>query len=465
MSYQAIADVVACSQNVAQLRPPQISNITQDSLNGSQSLSFAQIMTSLQNDNALETAKSESPEQNQKTNSDEVCAEKPFEDKNKKTENVESKNDENGANANNVEKSEKDSKTVSGQKDEKKAEDAVEKSEKSAEKDSKLKKLSKKDFSKSKIDQFEKDDFEKQIENLKNAENLNNNAAVNSAKYAKKDEKIKETDDKDEDLSVSANISGTAENLEILDDKLKSYSKEHKEFDFSEDVKKSKKEFALDKDGKITVQDLRSEKINAADYGKKQNLKVGEPKLSGESTATFTMELNQKVEQNILSLNNQSAASDGSNFQAMLNNQIQSSAPEFVKAGNLILKDNNQGTINLILHPDDLGNVKIHLSLDGKNLSGHITVASKEALQVFKDNSETLREAFLKSGFDSANFDVSYNNNNSFSQNGGFASQNDGTDYIAKQVYGNSGNILSGELENILMNIEDISNYSVNIIA
>ena len=463
MSYQAIADVVSCSQNVAQLRPPQISNITQDALNGSQSLSFAQIMTSLQNDNALETAKSESPEQNRKTNSDEVCAEKPFEDKNKKIENVESKNDENGAN--DVEKSEKGSKTVSGQKDEKKAEDAVEKSEKSAEKDSKLKKLSKKDFSKSKIDQFEKDDFEKQIENLKNAENLNNNAAVNSAKYAKKDEKIKETDDKDEDLSVSAKISGTAENLEILDDKLKSNSKEHKEFDFSEDVKKSKKEFALDKDGKITVQDLRSEKINAVDYGKKQNLKVSEPKLTGESTATFTMELNQKVEQNVLSLNNQSAASDGSNFQAMLNNQIQSSAPEFVKAGNLILKDNNQGTINLILHPDDLGNVKIHLALDGKSLSGHITVATKEALQVFKDNSETLREAFLKSGFDSANFDVSYNNNNSFSQDGGFASQNDGTDYIAKQVYGNSGNILSGELENILMNTEDISNYSVNIIA
>ena len=221
----------------------------------------------------------------------------------------------------------------------------------------------------------------------------------------------------------------------------------------------------MDKDGKITVQDLRSEKINAVDYGKKQNLKVSEPKLTGESTATFTMELNQKVEQNVLSLNNQSAASDGSNFQAMLNNQIQSSAPEFVKAGNLILKDNNQGTINLILHPDDLGNVKIHLALDGKSLSGHITVATKEALQVFKDNSETLREAFLKSGFDSANFDVSYNNNNSFSQDGGFASQNDGTDYIAKQVYGNSGNILSGELENILMNTEDISNYSVNIIA
>jgi flagellar hook-length control protein FliK len=140
-------------------------------------------------------------------------------------------------------------------------------------------------------------------------------------------------------------------------------------------------------------------------------------------------------------------------------------APEFVKAGNLVLKDNNQGTINLVLHPDDLGNVKIHLSLDGKTLSGHITVATKEALQVFKDNAETLREAFIKSGFDAANFDVAMNNGGSFNQSMGFEGQNDGTNLFAQRVYGNSAGVLSAELDSILENAEDISNYSVNIVA
>ena len=130
-----------------------------------------------------------------------------------------------------------------------------------------------------------------------------------------------------------------------------------------------------------------------------------------------------------------------------------------------ILKDNNQGTINLILHPDDIGNVKIHLSLDGKTLSGHITVATKEALQVFKDNAETLREAFIKNGFDAANFDVAMNNGGSFNQNMGFGNQDDGRSLFAKRMYGDSAGGLSAELDDILENAEDISNYSVNIVA
>jgi flagellar hook-length control protein FliK len=149
----------------------------------------------------------------------------------------------------------------------------------------------------------------------------------------------------------------------------------------------------------------------------------------------------------------------------MLSNQLTNVAPEFVKAGNLVLKDNNQGTINLILHPDDLGNVKIHLSLDGKTLSGHITVATKEALQVFKDNAETLREAFIRSGFDTASFDVAMNNGGSFNQDMGFNGQDDGRNLFAKRAYGESAGGLSAELDDIFENTVDISNYSVNIVA
>ena len=225
--------------------------------------------------------------------------------------------------------------------------------------------------------------------------------------------------------------------------------------------------------GKISVQDFRSdsEKQNALllaenEKNSQNSLKVSNVQVSSDGTNFINMEMNQAVSADVLSLKNQTAGANGSNFQAMLNNQIQSNISEFVKAGNIILKDNDQGQINLILHPDDLGNVKIHLSLDGKNISGQIIVSSKEALQVFKDNAETMREAFIKNGFDGANFDVAYNNSGSQSGNSSGFEQNDGTGLIARKMYSNAHE--SSEIgfdDGMNKEIEKYSNYSVNIVA
>lgn len=225
--------------------------------------------------------------------------------------------------------------------------------------------------------------------------------------------------------------------------------------------------------GKISVQDFRSdsEKQNALllaenEKNSQNGLKVSNVQVSSDGTNFINMEMNQAVSADVLSLNNQTAGANGSNFQAMLNNQIQSNISEFVKAGNIILKDNDQGQINLILHPDDLGNVKIHLSLDGKNISGQIIVSSKEALQVFKDNAETMREAFIKNGFDGANFDVAYNNSGAQSGNSSGFEQNDGTGLIARKMYSNAHE--SSEIgfdDGMNKEIEKYSNYSVNIVA
>ena len=225
--------------------------------------------------------------------------------------------------------------------------------------------------------------------------------------------------------------------------------------------------------GNISVHDLRSdsEKQNALllaenEKNSQNSLKVSNVQVSSDGTNFINMEMNQAVSADVLSLNNQTAGANGSNFQAMLNNQIQSNISEFVKAGNIILKDNDQGQINLILHPDDLGNVKIHLSLDGKNISGQIIVSSKEALQVFKDNAETMREAFIKNGFDGANFDVAYNNSGSQSGNSSGFEQNDGTGLIARKMYSNAHE--SSEIgfdDGMNKEIEKYSNYSVNIVA
>lgn len=334
----------------------------------------------------------------------------------------------------------------------------IEKSDKKEIKDPK--KISKKDFER--LDELTKKDFSA-------AEITENAGKIAAANQTNAEVKLKTEAKSDKDIKIDADDLLVKADTPDAIQKNTGVSLENKteefEFNFSGKNQNEKKEFSLDKEGKIKVEDLRSGSEIADSSEKKSVIKTSEIKLTNENTAVMALEVNPNAEADVLSLNTQTAAADGSNFQAMLSNQLQNVAPEFVKAGNLILKDNNQGTINLVLHPDDLGNVKIHLSLDGKTLSGHITVATKEALQVFKDNAETLREAFIKSGFETAEFDVAFNNGSQFSQNMDFGKQDDGTNLLAKHVYGNSGSGLDSELEDIFQNAEDISNYSVNIVA
>lgn len=236
---------------------------------------------------------------------------------------------------------------------------------------------------------------------------------------------------------------------------------------FSKDVTvKSKKVQTLDKDGKISVTDLRTTEAEInEDFAQTQKDFTSEVKFEDDNSATITMNLNQEnVETNLLSTSNQTAASDGSNFQAMLNNQIKANAPEFVKTGSIVLRDNNQGTINLILHPDEIGSVKIHLSLDGKTVSGQITVATKEAMEVFKNNAETLREAFIQQGFDVGGFDVAYSNNGSFSNQEQFAQENN-EKLMANYAQNCYENGTDEVFENFDENTDKFSDYSINIVA
>ena len=142
-----------------------------------------------------------------------------------------------------------------------------------------------------------------------------------------------------------------------------------------------------------------------------------------QESSQVTMELSARAAQNITSSSQQSASAGGSTFQQMLQNAVQHSAPEFVKAGSIVLKDGNKGTINLIMRPESLGNVKISLSLSDKTISGQITVASKEAYDAFKESIDSIRQAFAESGFDTGAFDLSFSNQQNFAQDGGNAGQ------------------------------------------
>ena len=179
------------------------------------------------------------------------------------------------------------------------------------------------------------------------------------------------------------------------------------------------KRFSLDKDGKVT--DYRSEE--KTDFAsertdeKKSQLKITDVKYD-RNTAEMTLDLAKadSAQMNILSSNSQTAGANGSQFQAMLTNQIQQSAPELVKAGNIILKDNDAGQIKLVLNPESLGNVKIDLHISEKNITGRIIVASAEAYNAFKESADSLRQAFINSGFETAGFDLQFAGQNTSGQ-------------------------------------------------
>lgn len=232
---------------------------------------------------------------------------------------------------------------------------------------------------------------------------------------------------------------------------------------------KPEKKFFLDKDKKIAVQDLRSE--NSAQKpdeksGKsmKSSTEISEIYRNEKNNPQVTMDFAANAQQNIGSLNNQVASSAGSNFQAMLANQIQENAGEIVKAGNIVLKDNDVGSIKLILHPESLGNVKIDLQVNEKNISGKIIVATQEAFNAFKETAENLKQAFVQSGFESAGLELSLANQNFAGNHSGENQNNPAAEFAMRKVYGE----INGFAEENFLEIENIENSamnSINIIA
>lgn len=154
---------------------------------------------------------------------------------------------------------------------------------------------------------------------------------------------------------------------------------------------------------------------------------------SSENNINLALSMSDNAAQNILSTNNQAAGATGSTFQEMLTQQIQTNVPDFVKAGNIVLRDNNQGSINMILKPEALGNVKINLQVADNVITGQITVHSKEAFEAFKQNMDSLRQAFQESGFENANLNLSFADNSS---SGAFAQQGE-RQQGSEQFFGN----------------------------
>lgn len=241
------------------------------------------------------------------------------------------------------------------------------------------------------------------------------------------------------------------------------------------DGKNEKAEESKSKKNRLSfdVHDLRTSKVqNAENADEKAVQKIAAKKefeasaaQKSDSASQLTMELSGKPSADITSSSSQAAGASGSTFQSMLSASVQENAGEIVKAGNIVLKDNNQGSINLILKPEALGNVKISLNLNDKVISGQISVQSREAFEAFRENLDSLKQAFAESGFDTGNFDLNFSQQ-SFAQGGNSGSENPSASYFAEKTYGDFvalGDVKSSSEEAVF----DSSgkDYSVNIVA
>ncbi len=174
----------------------------------------------------------------------------------------------------------------------------------------------------------------------------------------------------------------------------------------------------------------------------------------------------QDVQKNILSADSQSAGASSSNFQQMLSRQIQNNVPEFVKAGQVVLRDNNFGVINLELKPQALGNVKISLELSDKVIDGQITVATKEAFEAFRQNLDTLKQAFQDKGFENPSFALNLANGNSSGSFEQHAQQRSSEQFMANRTYGDYAS--SHETVNEINTgsaYNSLGDYSIDVVA
>lgn len=268
------------------------------------------------------------------------------------------------------------------------------------------------------------------------------------------------------DISAAKDFSANNGN-ENNQDNLDSNAENARTFKFDSEGKIAVSDFRTKVDAQISsAQNVNAENVSNASSASVKISGVSEQKnIYGQSVNTVQMNMNlaQVAEQNILSSNSQTASAAGSDFHAMLANQIRENAAEFVKAGSIVLRDGNMGEINLTLNPENLGNVKISLQLSDKLITGQITAFTREAFDAFRESADNLRQAFVQSGFEMSGLDISWSGFDA--QQGGFAEShgNEAKHFAASKTYGDYASGIADE--SVVREYNGYSDYRVNVTA
>jgi len=90
--------------------------------------------------------------------------------------------------------------------------------------------------------------------------------------------------------------------------------------------------------------------------------------------------------------------------------------PEVVKQTGIILKDGGNGEIRLVLKPENLGSIRIRLSLSESSLEGRIVVDNNSVKELVESSLDNLKNALRLEGYQT-NLEVSVGHRRSWSGN------------------------------------------------
>ena len=169
----------------------------------------------------------------------------------------------------------------------------------------------------------------------------------------------------------------------------------------------------IDRKDRKSLINVRDERSDALTPSNAESPSLKSTKINGDSTADMSIGFRSMDGAQTTAGENKQLIErrdgEGQSFSTMLSQELKNNAADFVKTGQIVLRDNNAGLIRLTLHPESLGNVRISLELSGdKKISGKIEVSSQEAYDAFNENLNGLSDAFIEGGFDSAGFDLSW---------------------------------------------------------
>jgi len=103
----------------------------------------------------------------------------------------------------------------------------------------------------------------------------------------------------------------------------------------------------------------------------------------------------------------ESSASQSMRFEQALSQELRENlGADIVRQASIIVRNGGEGTIQLSLKPETLGNVKIRLEMAENKITGHIIVESSEALRAFERELPVLEKAFQDSGFSETSLDM-----------------------------------------------------------
>ena len=240
-------------------------------------------------------------------------------------------------------------------------------------------------------------------------------------------------------------LSGQQLNKDTAQAKLNKKEQAEKNFAPVEENGKTKKQAQKQNRPVISVEDLRFGENTAANTSVHEA--GSEQRVETDNSVDMVIDFKGKAQAGVQGGEYGSQSSAGTQgetqktpqtFSAMLAQEIRESSADFVRAGKIVLRDNNAGEIRLQLRPENLGAVKIKLELSGgKKVVGTVTVETKEAFEAFEENLDGLAQEFKQNGFEAADFNLNWSGSSpqeSFAQN---------FETFDKIIYQNAGQNLS----------------------